>query len=71
MVVGTVRKRIVGIGRFSDPEDSAKPCYVALHWFDGKPPVIQPCSEAYLFNLLNGIFKECEVTVQASLHLRR
>jgi hypothetical protein len=59
----TLPKRILSVGRYTIPPDIREEFYVAIHWFDGKPPVIQPCSEEKFFILLNQLLKDNKINI--------
>lgn len=61
------KKKIVAFGRYKDPSDMTKPYYVALLWFEGKPPLLQDCSEEEFFQLLGDIVKKYEPEVDAEV----
>lgn len=52
------KKRILFMGRNPNSEDLAHPFVVGLHWFDDKPPLLQPCTEAVFFEVLATIIKD-------------
>ena len=51
-----IEKQLHSVGKYNDPPDSRKPYWVAINWFDGKPPVQQPVTESEFFMMLGRIF---------------
>jgi len=63
-----IEKRIHSVGKYESPEDSSKPYWVKLHWFDGNPqPLEQPLSEENLFNTLNVLFEKQAIMLTVSV----
>jgi hypothetical protein len=60
-------KRVIGAGRYANPEDNTRPYWVALEWFKGRQPVIQPCSEVDFFKLIHKLLAKYPVSVRVEL----
>lgn len=60
---GADLKRVLSVGRYVEPEDSDRPYFMMLDFFEGKPPVMQPLSEGTMLSLINSVLKNQRVEI--------
>ena len=61
------KKRVLGVGRYSDPPDSSKPFYVQLVWFEDHKPIEQDMSQKDFLKMVNSIISENEIEIAVGI----
>jgi hypothetical protein len=60
-------KKILSVGKYSNPADSDRCYFVMIEWFEDHPPVEQPVDESALLELINKLISNNECFVEVNL----